>query len=155
MISVVNLTQYGYGMRDCGHRRRKCATRESQWFSHIRLPPDSLRALAVVRTSDLSLRSSILSIPHRGVELLPITAILGGMGALPARYRRWADGFAFSARVGVGVSGLEITDAQNCCDRLYRRSPASGTIRAKGIRGWPTVRSSGPTGHGTRLLAVR
>ncbi len=47
MISVVNLTQYGYGMRDCGHRRRKCATRKSQWFSHIRLPPDSLRALAV------------------------------------------------------------------------------------------------------------
>ena len=26
MISVINLTQYGYGMRDCDRRRRKCAT---------------------------------------------------------------------------------------------------------------------------------
>ena len=45
MISGVNLMQYGYGMRDCDHRPRKCAFAKASWVSHIRLAPGSVRAL--------------------------------------------------------------------------------------------------------------
>jgi hypothetical protein len=65
MISGVNLTQYGYGMRDCDHRRRKCATREGQRVSHIRLPPDSLRALAVGRNINPDSPTSATDVPRK------------------------------------------------------------------------------------------